>query len=413
MKRCLRLFAAAALIIAISCLTNGCGTGKAAIDRRLSKMTTQEKVAQLFVTSIDYNDTEDLMAEDDILVQMGLGGIIIMRGPVKPFMKRANHLQKNAKIPLLVSVDGEWGAAMRFGEYIPYPRQYMIGKIPNAEEYLYQMGLNVARELKALNIYVNYAPVADLATDNNAGAGAQRRFGLSPEQTANLCNAYMKGMQDGGIFACGKHFPGHGDTAVDSHIDRPYLTYTRAEMDTVHLVPFKKMIEEGVAFIMMGHYCIPAVDSSLVTMSNSPICVNELLRRDLGFKGIVTTDALGMGGVAKGREPLEVNIATYKAGVDMLLMAKKPVESICAIADSVEAGVFPVEDLDARVRKVLEYKQKAGFFKPCYSPRVRRVDAKIAAARKRDSALVEKMDAAIKAVTDQEQSSYDPTLQPF
>lgn len=412
MKRLFGLFLAAASILA-GLLGLGCFVGKSPVEKKLAKMSVQEKVAQLFIADININDTEERIAMMDSLADMGLGGIIIMKGAVEPFMERANALQRRCNIPLLVCIDAEWGAAMRFDEYIPYPRQYLIGRIPNAEEYLYEMGLNVARELKDLNIHVNFAPVADLS-DGNAHTGAQRRFGLSPQRTADLCCAYVKGMQDGGIFACGKHFPGHGDHNVDSHLDRPFLTYSRAEMDTAHLVPFRRMIDEDLAFIMLGHYCIPSVDSSMATMSNSPVCVNELLRGDLGFKGIVTTDALGMGGVAKDRTPLEVNLATYKAGVDMLLMAKNPVESICAIADSVEAGVFPMEDLDARVRKVLQYKEKAGFFKRGYSPRVKRLNAKIAAARERDSVLAARMNAVIdSALRGAQSSTYDPTLQPF
>lgn len=404
-----RFLSTAACLITAICLLSGCRGEDAAVEKLMEEMTVREKVAQLFIVNIEQNDSEEKIARLDSLAEMGLGGIIIMKGPAKPFIERANDLQKLCKVPLLECIDGEWGASMRFDEYYPYPRQYAIGKIPDAEKYLFSMGLNVAQELRDLNIQVNFAPVADLS-DGNAHTGAQRRFGLSPQRTAHLCCAYVRGMQKGGIYACGKHFPGHGNHNVDSHLDRPLLTYSRAEMDTAHLVPFKQMIEQGIAFIMIGHYCIPAVDSSMVTMSNSKICVNELLRHDLGFRGIIITDALGMGGVAKDRTSLEVNIATYKAGVDMLLMPNDPIESICAIADSVEAGVFPMEDLDRRVRKVLQYKKWAGFFKWNYSPQVRNIDAKIASARRRDSLLATKMNAIIDSLEVTDDPGFDLVL---
>ena len=382
------------------------------VESLLDSMTVEQKVAQLFVVAIEHNDGPKDFALQDSLVRMGLGGIIIMKGPVGPFIERANQMQEASEIPLLECTDAEWGAGMRFDEYLPYPRQYQIGRIPDATDLLYRMGQNVAEELKALNIYVNFAPVSDL-NFVNPQKGARRSFGLSAEKTAQYCTAYMKGMQDGGIYACGKHFPGRVEHQVDSHISMPVFTHSREYMDSVVLVPFKSLIKEGVGFIMMGHYCIPAVDSSMVPMSISRKCVTGLLKEELGFDGLVITDALGMGGVANGRTPLEVNLAAYGAGVDMLLMARDVPRSIRAITDSVSCGAFSVEDLDRRVRKILTFKAKAGFFDEGYSPVVEDLEAKIAVAAAKDSALIAEMNAAIRDAVSApvEKVTADPTLQ--
>ena len=411
------IFAVFIIICALSCKGKPVEAGAdeamlAKVDSILASMDVQRKVAQLFIVQIDRNNPAKTRMRQDSLVRMGLGGIIIMRGPVAPFMERMNELQGYAQIPLLTCTDAEWGAAMRFpAEYMDYPRQFQLGKIDDAGDIMYRMGLNVGQELKDLNIYVNFAPVGDLM-DVPSEAGSQREFGTDKKKAAAYSVAYMKGMQDAGIFACGKHYPGNGDTPIDAHVDMPVFDYSRETMDTLYLEPFKAMVDNGVSFIMVGHCCYPSIDSTMIPMSISSACVTDLLKGEMGFKGIVTTDALGMGGVAKGRTSIEVSVGAYKAGIDMLLMPRDPIECINAIADSVATGVFSMEDLDNRVRKVLTYKAKAGFFDEGYSPIVENLDEKVAAARLRDSLLIDEMWAAIKASKiEVEKATVDPTLQ--
>ena len=366
---------------------------KAQVEEVLKGMSVRQKVAQLFVISISRNPSDATRARQDSLIRdYGVGNIIIMKGSIYEFIERANYLQSLAKVPLLVATDAEWGAAMRFDEYLPYPRQAQLGRIESgAEKLLYKMGRNVARELIDLNILVNYAPVADVAPDD-PGAYSQRAFSTDPKQISVLATAYMKGMQDEGIYACGKHYPGHGGSLVDAHIDMPILNNSRAYMDSVDLYPYYSMFANGLEMVMVGHYSVPAIDPSGNPTSISPILMNEVLRRDQGFKGVVITDAVAMGGLTnKNRGPVEATMAVYKAGADMILMTEMPRQCIEAITEKVETGEWPMEELDAKVRNVLMLKARAGFFEKGFDPQVRNLDKKIAAAKKRDYRLIKKM----------------------
>jgi beta-glucosidase-like glycosyl hydrolase len=258
------------------------------------------------------------------------------------------------------------------------------------------MGRNVGRELRDLNIYVNYAPVVDACPDPYDASDGQRSFGSDPEMVGTYAAAYMHGMQDEGIYACAKHYPGHGATTVDSHYEMPVITDSRAHLDSVGLVPFQRLFDEGVAMVMVAHMSIPAIDSTGVPMSISAPCMKDLICGEQGFRGTVITDAVGMQGVAAGRTPLEVNTAVYRAGSDMILMPDDVKLSIDAIADSVETGVWPLEELDAKVRKVLELKANAGFFDEGFDPQVRDLDRKIAEARERDSTLLVQIARALR-----------------
>ncbi len=363
---------------------------QAQVDSLMRQLSVHEKVAQLFVITISREPDEETVALQDSLVrEYGVGNLIVMRGPIGPFIERTNHLQSLAKIPLLIATDAEWGAAMRFAEYLPYPRQRILSRLEgrSAERLIYRMGRNVGRELRDLGIYVNYAPVADACPDPYDASDGQRSFGSDRDMVGSYSAAYMKGMQDEGIYACAKHYPGHGCTTVDSHFEMPVVLYDRARLDSIALAPFKTLIDEGIAMVMVAHMSIPAIDSSGIPMSISERCMKNLLREEQGFGGVVITDAVGMQGVAAGRTPLEVNTSVYRAGSDMILMPDDVKLSIDAIADSVTTGAWPVEELDAKVRKVLELKARAGFFDAGYDPQVRDLDRKVAQARHRDSTL--------------------------
>ena len=388
MKRSLFI---AGLLVAL--LTAGCRDNsadlrhQAQVEALMQQLSIREKVAQLIVLTISREPSDSTRALQDSLIRdEGLGGVIIMRGPVRPFIERMNELQALSKLPLLVAT-----------EYLPYPRQRILGRLEgrSGRKLIYKMGRNVGRELRDLNIYVNYAPVADACPDPYDKSDGQRSFGSDPEMVGDYATAYMKGMQDEGIYACGKHYPGHGATTVDSHYEMPVVLYDRARLDSVELAPFQRLIDEGVAMIMVAHMSIPAIDSTGIPMSISAPCMKELLREEQGFRGLVITDAVGMQGVAAGRTPLEVNTAVYRTGSDMILMPDDIRLTIDAIADSVACGIWPVEELDAKVRRVLTLKANAGFFDKGYSPIVRDLDQKIADARQRDSLLQVRIDRAL------------------
>ena len=381
----------------------------AQVEELMQRLSVREKVAQLIILEISREPSNETRARQDSLIRdYGVGALIIMRGPIGPFVERMNELQSMAALPLLVATDAEWGAAMRFAEYLPYPRQRLLGRLEGrrAERLLYRMGRNVGHELRDLGIYVNYAPVVDVCPDPYDKSDGQRSFCGNPAQVSTFASAYMHGMQDEGIYACAKHYPGHGATTVDSHYEMPVVPYDRAQLDSVGLVPFQRLIDEGVAMIMVAHMSIPSIDSTGVPMSISAPCMNGLLRKDQGFRGVVITDAVGMQGVAAGRTPLEVNTAVYRAGADMILMPDDVALTINAIADSVATGAWPQEELDAKVRQVLTLKARAGFFDKGFDPQVRDLERKITAARERDSTLQVRIDRALR-------QSSQPEIEPI
>lgn len=372
---------------------------EAQVEALVQQLSVREKVAQLIVLEISREPDDETRARQDSLVRdWGVGNLIVMRGPIGPFVERLNELQSLAQLPLLVATDAEWGAAMRFSEYLPYPRQRILGRLEGrrALRLLYQMGRNVGRELRDLNIYVNYAPVVDVCPDPYDPSDGQRSFCGDPALVAAYSAAYMHGMQDEGIYACAKHYPGHGATTVDSHFQMPVVELDRAQLDSVGLVPFQHLINEGIAMVMVAHMSIPALDLTGVPMSISAPCMKGLLREEQGFQGTVITDAVGMQGVAAGRTPLEVNLAVYRAGADMILMPDDIPATITAIADSVACGAWPMEELDAKLRKVLMMKARAGFFDEGFDPQVRDLDQKISAARHRDSTLQIRIERALR-----------------
>lgn len=366
---------------------------KAQVEEALSKMSVRQKVAQLFVVELSRNPSPATRAYQDSLVgYYGLGNVILMEGSIKHFLNRLDELNSLAQVPIMVAVDGEWGAAMRFPEYLPYPRQAQLSRIEkNGEKLLYKMGRNVGKELKDINVLVNYAPVADVSK-YYMREGALRTLSNDPRQVATWTTAYMKGMQDAGIYACGKHYPGHGGTTVDSHFALPVIMNTKAYMDTVDLYPFQNLIDNGVEMIMLAHISVPDIDPSGVPMSISSKLINDILRGEQGFKGVVITDAIVMAGLTnENRSTVEATMAVYKSGSDMILMPDEPIKCIEALTKAVESGELPMEELDKKVRKVLMLKARAGYLEKGFNPHVKNLDRKIAAARRRDFRLIKKM----------------------
>lgn len=345
-----------------------CTSKKLAVDTRvddlLAQMTTREKVAQLITIAMDSRQGESAKALQDSLVKEGIGGFIVMDDQLVPNITRLNHLQELAKIPLIISIDGEWGPSMRFSEFPFFPRQMQLGALAS-DELVYKMGVAVGEECKLANILIDYAPVADVNINPANPVIGTRSFGEDKVKVAQMASAYMRGMQDAGIYACAKHFPGHGDTNVDSHKGLPVLEFTRERLDSIELYPFRKLIDDGVAFVMMGHLLIPALDSTVSSISK-PI-VTGLLKEELGFNGVVVTDALGMKGVAAGKKPTDVNLAAYKAGVDIMLMPNDVLGTLDLFTKMVEDGELDAEDLDRRVRKALALKRDAGLLDEGYT----------------------------------------------
>ena len=339
------------------------------VERTLKKMTTREKVAQLIVSQTDsYIFSEGHALLTDTLVGMeGIGGLLIIQDSLPRYLNRMNELQKMSKIPIIVSIDGEWGPSMRFGEFPFFPQQMQLGALPS-DSLIYEMGLAVAEQCKMVNIHINYAPVVDINVNPKNPVIHARSFGENRDKVTAYGRAYMKGMQDGGIIACSKHFPGHGDTEVDSHKGLPVLPFSRERLDSLELYPFRDQIKHGVEMVMMGHLHIPALDSTVSSISY-PI-VTELLKNELGFKGMIVTDALTMKGVSENMESAEIALAAYKAGVDILLKPGDIIASIDRLEEAMLSGECDINDLNERVKKTLRMKARFGMLERGYDATV-------------------------------------------
>lgn len=343
------------------------------VERTLKKMSTREKVAQLMVSQTDsyiFSDKHALLT--DTLVGMeGIGGLLIIQDSLPRYLNRMNELQAMSKVPMLVSIDGEWGPSMRFGEFPFFPQQMQLGALSD-DSLIYEMGLAVAEQCEMVNIHINYAPVVDININPKNPVIHARSFGEDRDKVTQFARAYMQGMQDGGIVACSKHFPGHGDTEVDSHKGLPVLPFSRERMDSMELYPFRDQIKEGVKMVMMGHLHIPALDSAVSSISY-PI-VTGLLKEELGFDGVVVTDALTMKGVSENMESADIALAAYKAGVDILLKPGDIIASIDRLEEAMKSGECDIEDLNNRVRKVLRMKAEFGMLDRGYSAHVDTTD---------------------------------------
>ncbi len=337
------------------------------VEALLASMSRREKIAQLIIEAIDSRESPELRARQEGWVREGLGGLIVMDDGLADNIQMVNELQSLSRIPMIVSIDGEWGAAMRYYEYAAFPRAMQLGALRDSA-LVEEAGRMIGEELRGLKIFVNYAPVVDVNNNPANPVINTRSFGENPWKVARMGAAYLRGMQSAGVFGSAKHFPGHGDTDVDSHKGLPVLLFDRARLDSLELVPFRRLIAEGTAMVMVGHLSIPSLDSTGTPASISKPIVTGLLREKLGFDGIIITDALGMEGVAEGNA--NAALLAYQAGADILLMPQDTRETIDALDAAFRKGELDEADLDTRVRRVLQLKERAGMLAPGYSPMV-------------------------------------------
>lgn len=331
-------------------------------EQQLAEMTLEEKVSQLFaVWASGYfqnADEKSYWELVDLVEEFQAGGIIFGRGDLMAQATLTNDLQQRAPRPLLISQDMEWGPGMRLDEASTFPPAMAIGATRNPE-YAYLAGFATAREARTLGAHQVYAPVADINNNPENPVINIRSFGARSDLVAQMASDAVRGLQVGGAIATVKHFPGHGDTDTDSHLDLPVIPFERARLDTLELIPFRAAIQAGVESVMTAHLAFPALESdSTVPATLSPIITNGLLREELGFHGLVVTDALDMQGVTKHFGVGETAVRVLEAGADMLLMSEDPYVARKAILDAVETGRLTEARIDQSVRRILETKEK-------------------------------------------------------
>ncbi len=341
--------------------------GKTWVDSVMNSMSQDEKIGQLFMVAAYSNKDESHVKQiEDLIRNYHIGGLIFMQGgPVRQVIL-LNKYQEISKLPLLVAMDAEWSLSMRLDSVVFYPRQMMIAASCN-ENLVYRMGVEFARQLKRMGVHVSFSPVIDVNNNAMNPVINTRSFGENPEKVARLGWMYAKGLQDNHILAVAKHFPGHGDTNTDSHKDLPVMNHSRERLDSIELYPFRYCIRKGVGAVMIAHLYVPAIDTTKnVPTTLSKKVVTDLLRGELGFKGLIFTDAMNMQGVAKFYESGEAEYLALLAGNDILLFAGDVPKAINLIKQALTEGKLSQQDIDQRVRRILEAKYWAGLseYKP-------------------------------------------------
>lgn len=333
-------------------------TSNSWVEARLSEMSLREKIGQFFMVAAYPNKDESHWKEVDSLVEKeGVGGLIFFQGDRENLSRAISRFQSKAKTPLLIGMDAEFGVQMRLAGEERFPYQYTLGAA-NDVELTRKIGELIGRECKSLGIHINFAPVADVNSNPNNPVIGFRSFGESPKDVAAHVEAIVKGMESTGILTCLKHFPGHGDTDVDSHLDLPVISNSYAHLNAIDFFPFRSGIRAGASSVMMGHLSVPALDPSGMPSSLSKTIIHDYLKKELGFEGLVISDALGMKGVTKKYGKTEVVVRAFEAGNDILLFPEDVHESINRIVEKVNLGAISIEEIDNRCRKILLAKHK-------------------------------------------------------
>jgi beta-N-acetylhexosaminidase len=333
-------------------------------DSVLTSLTKDQRIAQLMIVRAHSNlgaDHVKLVTEQ--IKKYNVGGLCFFQGGPIRQANLTNFYQSIAQTPLMITIDGEWGLGMRLDSVISLPRQLMLGAVPDAK-FAYEYGKLIGEQCKRIGIQVNFAPVVDVNNNPNNPVINDRSFGEDKYKVALFGVQVMKGMQDVGVMACAKHFPGHGDTDTDSHYDLPVINKTKPQLDSLELYPFREMFSNGVGSVMVAHLYIPAIDNTKnVATSLSYNNVTKLLRNELQYTGLTFTDALEMQGVKKFFPDGEASVQSILAGNDLLCLPSDIPAAIIKIKAAIKKKKLSWDDIDSRVHRVLMAKYLYGLNK--------------------------------------------------
>ncbi|HEX6181219.1 MAG TPA: glycoside hydrolase family 3 N-terminal domain-containing protein, partial [Chitinophagaceae bacterium] len=336
------------------------------VDSVFKTLSQDEKIAQLMVvrgSSMDPRTRKPILFTKEVEEQVkkyNVGGICMFQGGPLAQANFLNYMQSIAKTPIMICIDGENGLGMRMDSVLPLPRQLMLGAM-NDPKLMYEYGRLVGEQCKRIGIQVNYAPVVDVNNNPANPVINDRSFGEDKFKVADYGVQYTKGMQDVGVMACAKHFPGHGDVSVDSHLDLPVINKNKSELEALELYPFQKLFDAGVGSVMIAHLYIPAIDKTANRATSlSKNNVTRLLRNEMDYKGISFTDALEMKGVTKFFPDGDASVESLIAGNDMLCLPGDIPGSIQKVKEAIKKKKLKQSDIDARVKKVLRAKYQYG-----------------------------------------------------
>ncbi|PIF63142.1 glycoside hydrolase family 3 N-terminal domain-containing protein [Flavobacterium sp. 11] len=337
------------------------------VDSVYNDMTLEEKFGQLFMVAAYSNkDTVHFKGIDKLIQESKIGGLIFFQGGPVRQVKLSNRFQSKSKIPLFIGSDAEWGLSMRLDSTYRYPWNMTLGAIQDMK-LLEKVGLQMGKQSKRLGLQFNFAPVLDINTNPRNPIIGFRSFGEDKFKVTERAIALMKGVQSQGIFSTGKHFPGHGDTETDSHKGLPTINFSKERLMDVEFYPYKKMFHEGLSSVMVAHLNVPSLESRPNYPSSiSYNVVTDILQKELGFKGLIFTDALNMKSVSNFKLPSEINFEAFMAGNDVLLFPEDVPSAIEKFKLAYSANLFSDERLAFSVKKILKFKYKAGLnsYKP-------------------------------------------------
>ena len=337
------------------------GQPNAWVDSVFNKLNRRQRIAQLFMVRAHTDKGkryEDSVA--NVIKKEDIGGLVFFQGGPGRQAALTNRYQSISKTPLLIAMDAEWGLGMRLDSSISYPYQMTLGAIQN-NDLIYQMGKQISDDFKRLGMHVNFAPVADVNNNPKNPVIGYRSFGDNKYNVTSKVGAYMRGMQDNGLLVSLKHFPGHGDTDVDSHYDLPQLPFNRARLDSLELYPFREMIRENASGIMIAHMNIPALDPTpnLPSTLSRPI-VTGILKDQLQFKGLVFSDAMEMKGVVKYFPNGQADVMAVIAGNDVVELSQNSARAVRMVKRAIRQKKLDVNQVNASVKKILLAKYWAG-----------------------------------------------------
>ena len=331
------------------------------VDSIFERNSFEDRLGQLFMVAAYSNRDEKHTAEIAKLVtEQNIGGLIFFQGGPVRQANLTNYYQSISKMPLFIAMDAEWGVNMRLDSIIGFPKAMTLGALPD-EELIYEMGKEIAFQFKSLGMHINFAPVVDVNSNPNNPVIGYRAFGEEKHLVTRKSLAYMKGLQDNGIMANAKHFPGHGDTETDSHYTLPVIKHSETRIKDIDLYPYRELIENDLMSVMVAHLHVPSMDSETDKATTlSKYVVTDLLKKQMNFKGLVFTDALNMKGVSKYLKPGEVDLHALLAGNDVLLYSQDVPKAKALILQAVNEGKISQEEVDDKIRRILKAKFWAG-----------------------------------------------------
>ncbi|PWW19917.1 MULTISPECIES: glycoside hydrolase family 3 protein [unclassified Chryseobacterium] len=338
------------------------------VDTTYKNLSQDEKLGQLFIVALYTNRGEDYISQvRNIVTNDKIGGLILMQDDAAREINLVNEFQQKSKVPLMIGMDAEWGLYQRIATAHKFPWAMTLGAIQD-KNLVYQMAAKIAEDCHRMGINWDFAPVVDVNTNPSNPIIGNRSFGSEVNNVINSALSYSKGLQDNNILAAIKHFPGHGDTSTDSHLDLPVVSHTIERLNAVELAPFKALMNKGIGGVMVAHLYVPNLESGKgIPASVSKNIITGLLKDKLGYKGLIITDALNMGAVANKYQPGELDAMAFKAGNDIMLFSQGVSEGKKLIQKAIDKGEIPQSRVEESVKKILLTKYFLGLTQ--YTPK--------------------------------------------